>query len=740
MKNYDDNSDGITSFDLTLVNMFCNDDYIDNFTITYYESSADANSGINAISDPTNYVNESNPDRVYVRLEHNTTSYIELGNFGLTVLFAEANSPDDLFSCDDNNDGFQTFDLTNLNSAILGNQNADAFTIFYFLTQSDAETNTALIANPEAFVNTANPQTLFARVQENISGSYAITSFDVGVISVPEINEPMSLEVCDDITNDGIAVFDLSSKTDEIIGDLTNVSVSYHSTESDANNKENPLSLSFTNTSNPQTIYSRVENDITGCYSVTSFDLIVQDCKTKGVIEISAFYDEDENSTFENDEINFLNGVLTYEKNNDGILRNLYSSNGNFSIISGDENDTYDISFNVLGEYDACFSVTTASYENISVTNGSTINYNFPITKVQDCGDIAVYLVSYAPPRPGFDYYNRLVIVNRGIEAVTSGSIEFTHDPLVTLNTVNYVDAGNTVTTTSSGFRLDFVNLEPNQSESVVINMYVPIPTPLGTLLSNTATYSVTDLSSENNESILSEIVIGSYDPNDIAESHGSEILHVDFESTDYLYYTVRFQNVGTADAINVSIDNTLDSRLDKSTIQMLSSSHTNVFTRTDDQLNWQFDNIHLPSEDMDEPNSHGYVYYKIKPTAGYSVGDIVPNTAEIYFDFNPAVITNTFETEFTEETVLSNREYNSVAFSIFPNPANDIVEFKFTNNITNNVNIEIYNIQGKLILNSVNQIKESALQINISALKSGMYFLKVNDGVNESIQKLVIK
>jgi hypothetical protein len=342
------------------------------------------------------------------------------------------------------------------------------------------------------------------------------------------------------------------------------------------------------------------------------------------------------------------------------------------------------------------------------------------------------------PPRPGFDYKNRLVIQNKGLETVTSGSVEFVYDPVITFNNVSYVDAGNSITNTSTGFILNFANLEPNHIESVLISMNVPIPTSLGTLLTNTATYSVTDLLTENNTSTLTETVIGSYDPNDILESHGPEILHSSFDSDDYLFYTVRFQNVGTADAINVSIDNTLNPKLDKTTIQMLSSSHTNVFTRTDNQLNWQFDNIHLPSESMDEPNSHGYVYYKIKPLAGYSVGDIIPNTAEIYFDFNPAVITNTFETEFT--TTLLNTDFKAIEFSIFPNPTRNTVELKFSKITSNKINTAIYDIQGKLILNSNNELLNNSISLNVSSLKSGMYFMQVTDGVNQLTRKLIIK
>ncbi len=652
--------------------------------------------------------------------------------------------------CDENQDGILVLNLRELfpfNQFCLSSLDTvneeDYYPIFYYLTENDMNSEVNAIQNPESYTNTAGKTSFYLRANRKVltGGTHDVltaTDRSIEVIPAPGINQPLIYEVCDDTSMDSVEVFDLYSKNAEIIGSQTGLSISYHSTQSDAENKINQLPFSFTNFSNPQTIYVNVMDDLTGCFVITTFDLVVKDCSNSGVIKVNAFYDEDTSGTFENNETLFVNGIFTYEANNDGIQHIVSSSSGSFSIISDNDNNTYNISYSLYDEYLGCYTITTPLYEDVSATNGNMVTYNFPITKNKNCGDIAVYLVSYVPPRPGFDYINRLVIKNKGLETVTSGTVEFIYDASITFNNVTNVDSGNMVTNTSTGFTLDFFNLAPNEQETVTIKMNVPVSTSLGTLLTNTATYSVTDLSTENNTSVLSEVVIGSYDPNDIAESHGPEILYSDFETTDYLYYTVRFQNVGTADAINVSIDNTLDSRLDKSTIQMLSSSHTNVFTRVDNQLNWKFDDIHLPSEDMDEPNSHGYVYYKIKPATGYSVGDIIPNTAEIYFDFNPAVVTNTFHTEFI--TTLSNEKFSDSGFVLFPNPANNLVELKFNKNFGKSVETIIYDIHGKMIFSGKNQLQSRAVQLNVSALKSGLYFLRVNDGVNELTRKLIVE
>ncbi|MFD0837081.1 T9SS type A sorting domain-containing protein [Mariniflexile aquimaris] len=734
---YDNNSDGLSVFDLTSVDLLCGSKDINDYNITYHLSQTDAEFGINPISNSSSFQNTINPQGVYVRAEHKVSGEAKTKNITLRVLFANAQNLGGVYMCDfdeEGQDGISEIDLTKYNAEILGNQDPNSFSVTYYKTQVDAETKVNVLPS---IYTVSDQETIYARVEEYTKGSYAITSFSFTIYKPPLI-ELNPYEICDE-DGDGKAIFDLAAVRNKIISDANNYQYYDIAFYLDANQQQSVSDQdNYTNISNPQTIYVDVEDwGNNYCYTVAPLTLVVKDCSQAGVIEANAFYDANTNTTFDTDEINFLNGTLTYEKNNDGIQHDLYSSTGVFNIISDDETNTYDITYTIDDEFQQCYNIATATYENINVAKGSKVNYNLPITKIQDCSDIAVYLVSFASPRPGFNYKNYLVVQNKGVETVVSGNVEFVQDASLVFDDVSYVDSGNSVTNTSTGFILNFNDLESNYSEIVRVNMVVPVNVNLGDMLTNTAIYSTDDLDISNNISTLTETVIGSYDPNDILESHGSEILHNSFTSDDYLYYTVRFQNVGTADAINVSIDNALNPKLDKSTIQMLNASHDYVFTRTDNQLNWKFNNIHLPSESMDEPNSHGYVYYKIKPLAGYSVGDIIPNFAEIYFDFNPAIVTNTFETEFV--ATLSNSQFDNGAFSTFPNPTNSFVELKFNNKVNNKIQVKVYDIQGKLIFSSNHELKNKAIQLDVSQLKSGLYFIKVSDANNQITKKLLI-
>ena len=87
-------------------------------------------------------------------------------------------------------------------------------------------------------------------------------------------NQPSDLQLCDDFNNDGFASFDLTSVNSQINGSQNPPnSISFYTTQLDAMDNSNVITnpLSFTNTSNPQTIYARVTDVTTGNYNTTNF-------------------------------------------------------------------------------------------------------------------------------------------------------------------------------------------------------------------------------------------------------------------------------------------------------------------------------------------------------------------------------------------------------------------------------------------------------------------------------------
>ncbi len=110
------------------------------------------------------------------------------------------------------------------------------------------------------------------------------------------------------------------------------------------------------------------------------------------------------------------------------------------------------------------------------------------------------------------------------------------------------------------------------------------------------------------------------------------------------LEYRVRFQNLGTAPAYRVLIRDQLDAKLDAETVEILSTSHTltDFQILPGGQMIWTFDGINLADATSDELGSRGEVRFRIRPKSSAGEGSVILNSAAIYFDVNPPVLTAT--------------------------------------------------------------------------------------------------
>ncbi len=192
-------------------------------------------------------------------------------NLGFQLI---AYQPSNLVICDDNNDGFAIFDLTETEPEIIGGQDPTDLVINFYVSQSDADNAINIIVPPNSFINSTNPQTIYARLEDNSNGDFDITNFNLIVNNSPTPITPTALEACDQ-DNDGFAEFNLTDKDVEIIGGEPNVIVTYHETQSDAETGDNPLPSPYVNYVNPQVVYVRVVNTVTGCFTIVVLELIV---------------------------------------------------------------------------------------------------------------------------------------------------------------------------------------------------------------------------------------------------------------------------------------------------------------------------------------------------------------------------------------------------------------------------------------------------------------------------------
>ena len=142
----------------------------------------------------------------------------------------------------------------------------------------------------------------------------------------------------------------------------------------------------------------------------------------------------------------------------------------------------------------------------------------------------------------------------------------------------------------------------------------------------------------------LHQTLVCAYDPNDKTVN----LTGIGTEGyiplgTAELEYTVRFQNTGNAYAADVRITDQLSTLLDWSSLEFLaSSSPAEITVNSDGLATFLFSGINLPDATTDEMGSHGFIRYRIRINENAEESDEILNTANIYFDFNPAVVTNT--------------------------------------------------------------------------------------------------
>ncbi|MBI1306745.1 MAG: T9SS type A sorting domain-containing protein [Bacteroidetes bacterium] len=232
---------------------------------------------------------------------------------------------------------------------------------------------------------------------------------------------------------------------------------------------------------------------------------------------------------------------------------------------------------------------------------------------------------------------------------------------------------------------------------------------------------SATDAMDWTRSENLNQEVVSAFDPND-KQCDKKELL----TGEKILEYNIRFQNLGTAPATDVHIVDTIDALLPIDFIQILGNSHFEKYSTAykvrGHAIIWSFKVINLPPLMLtDDEKSSGFVNYKSGLSDDIKVGQVIENTAYIYFDFQPAVVTNTTSTkvvEYITPTVPDTR----VAV-VYPNPAGESITI--TTNNSQIRNIGIYASDGKLV-RQISDVNKDLESVSIDDLCLGIYWIRI--------------
>ncbi|NRB58528.1 MAG: T9SS type B sorting domain-containing protein [Winogradskyella sp.] len=272
--------------------------------VLYFETELDATTRQNPIDQTIAYQNTSNPQIIYVRLENE----IENGCFKIVPMQIEVrqspdyNPPSDVFECDIFNNGLVTTDLSSkVDEIIVGS--TTPLNVSFHLSPLNANLGTNAI--PLNFNASSNPQLLYARIENSDTECYNVETFTLNVLSLPEVNTNQSLVACGDNYNTNLE-WDLTDiELDILDGRQYNIAFAYYNSFIDAETNSNEIEspTNYINTVENESIFLKVENLTTGCYSIVSFSLIINPAPQINPIETFEICDTVDN-TFDLSEIN----------------------------------------------------------------------------------------------------------------------------------------------------------------------------------------------------------------------------------------------------------------------------------------------------------------------------------------------------------------------------------------------------------------------------------------------------
>jgi uncharacterized repeat protein (TIGR01451 family) len=398
--------------------------------------------------------------------------------------------------------------------------------------------------------------------------------------------------------------------------------------------------------------------------------------------------------------------------------------------------------FTEAGDYTIAPNIENASAFNISPASA---NISFPnsfnnLSSQSFClsangthPDVEVVFTPTGPARPGFDAHYKIVYKNKGNQTL-SGAIAMLFDD----DKLDLISAAPAQDSQTGGvLNWNYNNLLPFESRSidVVLNVNSPLENPpvnnddvLGFTVSITP---ATDDISSDNQFTLNQIVVGPFDPNDKTCLEGAAV------TTEligkYLHYAINFENLGNAAAENVVVKDVLDPLVfDVNSLQVLYASHDVQSTIRGNVVEFIFRNINLAPAVGDPPvGGHGTILFKIKTLPTLDNGSLAENTANIFFDYNAPVETNTARTLFATLSLPEVSADQSV--KVYPNPTSDFINVSCDSAIQS---VELFDIHGRLVQTALPSKKQT--KVDISGNAKGIYLVRIKTAKGKRVEKII--
>jgi len=453
--------------------------------------------------------------------------------------------------------------------------------------------------------------------------------------------------------------------------------------------------------------------------------------KADAFISGKIFFDADSNKVFSAGDMEMANERVLLMPDNVYAFSDDY---GNYTF--GTYNGSHTVAWNPVAGGMFNLLSDSASY-TVNANNNTQSGFDFGLRSVNEYYTSEIILTNNFPRCNTDVQYN--VHYKNLSNHPTNGQIIVGKAPSMTF--VSAVPAptlvqGDTIT-------WDYTNLLPLATANIQIVFHLPAP---GNNIQTQAVITAVDggnVIQFSDTSLTNPTISCSWDPNDKAVTPPGVQNQNYTLFADVLDYTVRFQNTGTDTAFNVVIIDTLSASLDLATFEVIASSHSvQTELKPSGVVTFTFNNIMLPDSNVNELASHGFVRYRIHALAGLPANTVITNTANIFFDLNEPVATNTTTNTmvYVIPTAIDEPEAENDGVIIYPNPFDETAVLKFNNSNRETYSLKIFNAVGETVREA--RFKSNEILLRKQSLAPGLYFymLKNDSGKNSFSSKFVIK
>ncbi|MBL0339437.1 MAG: T9SS type A sorting domain-containing protein [Bacteroidetes bacterium] len=349
--------------------------------------------------------------------------------------------------------------------------------------------------------------------------------------------------------------------------------------------------------------------------------------------------------------------------------------------------------------------------------------------------DLAVEITSpgglgYFLPRAFY-----ITCINRSIDSADA-AIRFIFDPAFSVDSV--LPAADS--TNAGNYYWDLGKLAPFEEKTVNIHLLNTTILPGAfSILTAFAYPLIGDITPPDNSDTLQVSVFGAYDPNMKTVEPNGSITPSQVAAGQWLDYTIQFQNIGNDTAHRVIIADTLSPLLDLATLDVIGASHSyNLTLDANRLLVVRMDNIQLPDSAANPAGSSGFFRFRIKPITSLSLGDSILNSAAIFFDVNPPIITN--ETVVKIELFISLGEPAENYAKIYPNITSSWIYLDNSSSaMKGDLEIQLTDMMGRIVMQKIIRSAESRIPLaDMGIFPNGVYVAKVSGAGKTALSRIV--